>query len=1094
MDEPDYPKVETELGTLEFDVAEEDDPSTKKEIASPKKQSKLSQNLAELLESENASLQALPRLDQYGIGFTKAEPGMLGNEQQQGTGYIDEKECKKIIAILKSCMGIKDNIDYLKSEDIRRLFLVFDRVFKATKMQLSDVLSKGLYHMLLIANRIRHISSQSKSQGKDIMGTETFGIEKPIPLNKENVNFKLRSSHVVKWDNVKLERLIHGIKVLFHYPTISKPQLQILSKLIYALKTNGHAVLESPTGTGKTAAIISGVLSWLYQSQITNTEDESANSEPKYKVIYLTRTHAQIKQISTTIDQSCFRPQSCTLASRKILCPYYKSFSGEVESGINNQNLNDLDNYGITNKCRALLSSTNKLRLRRRKNKTTCSGRDSIFGENTVSKICPYYANMGCKSYSISTAVRFLTDLKATWDIEDTYGFCHTSNPDFNIGCNCRNPTVKKKRSKPNDISKYFEKKAAITGNEIGCPYYTAKAVSQVANFVICPYQYIIDPHIVVKSHAIVSKVLTLLEISAEYNYCKDEILEVIYDRINYLNRSIGGGEANGFFGSLDNAILIFDEGHNVENSCLEEGSTDIYLSTLDSILNWFFELKTQIEKNELKTLEPNSSNIDYYTTKAKMSLLSSLSRITSFLRAFIDKLNEFVSNHSERKYMKMNENSKETPERKIYKETPERKIYKNENGNPDDSSTSQDTVFKLFHSWDRYDEDDEDGTLDFILLLNLSLLKVYVVYCSMLQISSYGKWLDLAGIHFSAEYRKRAEIFFSILILLCYSPQSYNVCITRNTKNDKLRLNLWLLNPSLIFNEIATHAYSIIIASGTLTPIQALVNSLGPAFATRLNNNILSATQVLSPDQFMVFILTHIPHNEKIKRLECNFKESRDDQFVATVGNTIATLMHSLPGRTILFFPNRNLIVRCLSVWSKNAFEDGKGYKGSPIMIIDKITELKMNIYQETNNASQFTEMLERIKRDDTCLILAVFRSHFSEGINLNLSSILLLGLPFPSIISPQVDVSRRYHKTINNKCFNINYNWYLRETFRAVNQAIGRCIRNKDDRGIVLLLDNRYTLNLQYISSWLHPYTFVYNNANKIVDYVDSNFKFFP
>lgn len=51
---------------------------------------------------------------------------------------------------------------------------------------------------------------------------------------------------------------------------------------------------------------------------------------------------------------------------------------------------------------------------------------------------------------------------------------------------------------------------------------------------------------------------------------------------------------------------------------------------------------------------------------------------------------------------------------------------------------------------------------------------------------------------------------------------------------------------------------------------------------------------------------------------------------------------------------------------------------------------------------------------------------------------------------------------------------NWYQLEATRAVNQAVGRVIRHRDDYGAVLFCDARFAQpsNKQQMSAWLRPY----------------------
>lgn len=55
----------------------------------------------------------------------------------------------------------------------------------------------------------------------------------------------------------------------------------------------------------------------------------------------------------------------------------------------------------------------------------------------------------------------------------------------------------------------------------------------------------------------------------------------------------------------------------------------------------------------------------------------------------------------------------------------------------------------------------------------------------------------------------------------------------------------------------------------------------------------------------------------------------------------------------------------------------------------------------------------------------------------------------------------------------------WYRQQASRAVNQAVGRVIRHKQDFGAILLCDTRFTYPdaLQQLPCWMRPYVKVYN-----------------
>jgi regulator of telomere elongation helicase 1 len=60
----------------------------------------------------------------------------------------------------------------------------------------------------------------------------------------------------------------------------------------------------------------------------------------------------------------------------------------------------------------------------------------------------------------------------------------------------------------------------------------------------------------------------------------------------------------------------------------------------------------------------------------------------------------------------------------------------------------------------------------------------------------------------------------------------------------------------------------------------------------------------------------------------------------------------------------------------------------------------------------------------------------------------------------------------------------WYEQQAIRAVNQAIGRVIRHRNDYGAILLCDDRFAQQsiISQLSSWIREYVQVYNNFGEV------------
>ncbi|EGZ25466.1 hypothetical protein PHYSODRAFT_485995 [Phytophthora sojae] len=140
---------------------------------------------------------------------------------------------------------------------------------------------------------------------------------------------------------VRLE--ICGIPVEFPFPPYDS-QLVYMEKVLLALTSKQNAILESPTGTGKTLCLLCATLAWRRQLQKTLGKSAMATSSAAQqrpgaslayegygsdgesdapqlpRIIYSSRTHSQLKQVVQELKNTSYRPNVAVLGSREHLC------------------------------------------------------------------------------------------------------------------------------------------------------------------------------------------------------------------------------------------------------------------------------------------------------------------------------------------------------------------------------------------------------------------------------------------------------------------------------------------------------------------------------------------------------------------------------------------------------------------------------------------------------------------------------------------------------------------------------------------------------------------------------------------------------
>ncbi|KAG5877171.1 hypothetical protein JTB14_032123 [Gonioctena quinquepunctata] len=239
-----------------------------------------------------------------------------------------------------------------------------------------------------------------------------------------------------------------------------------------------------------------------------------------------------------------------------------------------------------------------------------------------------------------------------------------------------------------------------------------------------------------------------------------------------------------------------------------------------------------------------------------------------------------------------------------------------------------------------------------------------------------------------------------------------------------------WCFSPGFGMNMLMSGGMrTLILTSGTLAPLKPLISELEINVAVRLEN-----PHIVTNDQVCVKIVTAGPDTET---LNCSYYNRDNVKYIASLGRAILNLTRVIPNGLLIFFPSYPIMLKCQEYWQQNGlWSDINAQKA---------------IYVEPRDKDSFNSAMANYyeKVQDPNLKGAIF---------MGLS--IITGLPYPPLKDPRIVLKKRYLDICNatDKEFLRGDEWYSLEASRAVNQAIGRVIRHKDDYGAILLLDSRF------------------------------------
>ncbi|MCL1859297.1 MAG: ATP-dependent DNA helicase [Oscillospiraceae bacterium] len=286
-------------------------------------------------------------------------------------------------------------------------------------------------------------------------------------------------------------------------------------------------------------------------------------------------------------------------------------------------------------------------------------------------------------------------------------------------------------------------------------------------------------------------------------------------------------------------------------------------------------------------------------------------------------------------------------------------------------------------------------------------------------------------------QYLELLQTYFNVImyqVILNFYDERYVTYIS--AENSDLTVKLFCLDPSFLIGEALKRAKSSIIFSATLSPLSY--------YKEVLSGDEEDKEQSLpSPfDKNNLCLIIGANINTKYKEREKSY-----DQVAEYINITVQK-----GGNYIAFFPSYEYMKNVYEIFCEK-------YPETPSIIQTiGMKEEERDIFLE-NFQGRGAHCASDEK--NKCLVgFCVMGGIFSEGIDLTgdrLNGAIIVGVGLPKLSSER-DIIKRYFETKNNLGYEYSY---MYPGMNKVLQAAGRVIRTENDRGIVLLLDERFNYN---------------------------------
>jgi len=275
--------------------------------------------------------------------------------------------------------------------------------------------------------------------------------------------------------------------------------------------------------------------------------------------------------------------------------------------------------------------------------------------------------------------------------------------------------------------------------------------------------------------------------------------------------------------------------------------------------------------------------------------------------------------------------------------------------------------------------------------------------------------------------YEEYLNLYFDALAFIRICELYDDRYITYAEKaNGDIKLKLYCLDPSHLLKETLRKGRAAIFFSATLIPMDYHKYILGG-----------------EDDDYTIYLNSPFPiENRCILVADSISTKYRDREgSYLDIVEYISSVLNAKKGNYLIFFPSYQYMNKVYELFTEK-YPEYETYIQEPDMTEEE--------------REDFLELFE-LDKDKNVIGFCVLGGIFSEGIDLKhdrLIGVIIVGVGLPQICLER-DIIRDYFNKVNNLGYEYSY---MYPGMTKVLQAAGRLIRTEEDRGIILLLDERF------------------------------------